>query len=474
MSYLQQAQLGLAAVETRDWDKALFNLSSALRTSPNPTWLIARSKTLLALGRHREALEDANLAWHTAYERNKRNLLVEAHYRRAVAYFRLGELANADLCCIYAMRLVKGHPAVEKEDVAKDLVDETGFWKPTAQEAFKEAQTDKINEKSQGSPLAVGQGAPAQAKEWRMASTLRIQILTAMQKLPADDPARKPTATLKPEKKAVADATARDLKGFTPLPTEAPKPATPQAAPKPVPSDAPLRLQDFQSTTTMSVSIFSKGVNKEKVQVEFLPFQVSLDPIIYPNGEEKEFKLDLWGEIDPSESKYTVTPNKVELSLRKKAAGKWAQLRGAAQPVNGSSVKPDEQQARSNSKDTQAADVTATNAPIPSTTASQHKGKSVAESTSSKAIPSYPTSSKKGPKDWDKIGGDDDEDEAQGDPNHFFKQLFKGATPDQQRAMMKSFTESNGTSLSTDWADVKDRTVETVPPEGIEAKKWGQ
>lgn len=38
--------------------------------------------------------------------------------------------------------------------------------------------------------------------------------------------------------------------------------------------------------------------------------------------------------------------------------------------------------------------------------------------------------------------------------------------------MMKSFTESNGTSLSTDWEDVKARTVETVPPEGVEEKKW--
>lgn len=38
--------------------------------------------------------------------------------------------------------------------------------------------------------------------------------------------------------------------------------------------------------------------------------------------------------------------------------------------------------------------------------------------------------------------------------------------------MMKSFTESSGTSLSTDWNAVKDHTVETVPPEGVEAKKW--
>ena len=38
--------------------------------------------------------------------------------------------------------------------------------------------------------------------------------------------------------------------------------------------------------------------------------------------------------------------------------------------------------------------------------------------------------------------------------------------------MMKSFTESNGTALSTDWDDVGRRKVETVPPEGVEPKKW--
>jgi hypothetical protein len=40
--------------------------------------------------------------------------------------------------------------------------------------------------------------------------------------------------------------------------------------------------------------------------------------------------------------------------------------------------------------------------------------------------------------------------------------------------MMKSFTESGGTSLSTDWNDVKARHVDAVPPEGLEAKKWGE
>lgn len=89
----------------------------------------------------------------------------------------------------------------------------------------------------------------------------------------------------------------------------------------------------------------------------------------------------------------------------------------------------------------------------------------------SAAKPSYPTSSRSGPKDWDKVGEDENSDDDR-DINSFFKKLYKGATPEQQRAMMKSFTESSGTSLSTNWDDVKDKRVETVPPDGVEAKKW--
>jgi BRCT domain type II-containing protein len=99
------------------------------------------------------------------------------------------------------------------------------------------------------------------------------------------------------------------------------------------------------------------------------------------------------------------------------------------------------------------------------------EAKDKAPATQESSKPAYPSSSRTGPKNWDTIGDDVDSDEEK-DVNVFFKKLFKGATPEQQRAMMKSFTESNGTSLSTDWDDVKNRTVETVPPEGVEAKKW--
>lgn len=98
------------------------------------------------------------------------------------------------------------------------------------------------------------------------------------------------------------------------------------------------------------------------------------------------------------------------------------------------------------------------------------KSEGIAKTEPSKAA-AYPTSSRSGPKNWDKLADEESDDEG-ADVNQFFKKIFKGADPEQQRAMMKSFTESNGTSLSTNWEDVKDKTVETVPPEGVVPKKW--
>ena len=88
------------------------------------------------------------------------------------------------------------------------------------------------------------------------------------------------------------------------------------------------------------------------------------------------------------------------------------------------------------------------------------------------AAPSYPTSSRKGPKNWDNIGDDDEKSDDEGDPNRFFKMLYKGADDDTKKAMMKSYQESGGTSLSTVWSDVKSKTFKPEPPEGMEAKKW--
>jgi suppressor of G2 allele of SKP1 len=100
--------------------------------------------------------------------------------------------------------------------------------------------------------------------------------------------------------------------------------------------------------------------------------------------------------------------------------------------------------------------------------------------------PVYPTSSKTGAKNWDALAASytkkpsekkatsdgeegeeedmkvDSDDEASDAVDGFFKKLYKDADPDTRRAMMKSFLESNGTALSTNWSEVGKGKVEEV------------
>lgn len=107
-----------------------------------------------------------------------------------------------------------------------------------------------------------------------------------------------------------------------------------------------------------------------------------------------------------------------------------------------------------------------------------------APSASTPSGPAYPTSSRHGTKDWDKVAssltsskskgkkkseegaGDDSDAESVnsdfgGDAvDGFFKKLYAGADPDTRRAMMKSYVESEGTSLSTNWSEVGSKKME--------------
>jgi suppressor of G2 allele of SKP1 len=57
----------------------------------------------------------------------------------------------------------------------------------------------------------------------------------------------------------------------------------------------------------------------------------------------------------------------------------------------------------------------------------------------------------------------EEEDKAEG-LDHFLQKIYKDATPEAQRAMMKSIYESQGTVLSTNWEDVGARHVDPQPP----------
>jgi suppressor of G2 allele of SKP1 len=227
-----------------------------------------------------------------------------------------------------------------------------------------------------------------------------------------------------------------------------------------------IRNEWYQSNTTVTIEIFAKGVpkdaevNVEEGSVSFLDlfFTTVITPRLYNMGPPNTVQLEVsfpiaasnstydytispfFSKVDKSKSSFRITPHKIEIVLHKSMPGlKWSSLEGTA-PIE------------------------ATTLPEPTTKIPDEVIKAQA--------PVYPTSSRKGPVDWDKaLEGEDKDDEGE-EIDGFFKKLYKDADPDTKRAMMKSYQESNGTALSTSWSDVGSKKVETVPPEGLEAKKW--
>ncbi|KAG5993851.1 hypothetical protein E4U52_001606 [Claviceps spartinae] len=477
MSHITQAERGLKALDERKWEDALNALSKALLGSTNPAWLLARSRALISLQRYEEALEDANLAFHAAYDRNRRDLLIESQYRRGVAYFRMGQYANGDCCCVYAMRLCKGHPVIEKEDPKLAHVDEEGFWTATRENARLEATEDPYNKHEP--PKSDGEGLPAvrdelpshvHVSEWRQASTMRQQCLNAMEKLPAGAEARKVTVSVKPERKDVVDLTTdkggdEEASDEEAGDGEAGKEA--QGVPAAQPPKA-LVVQDYQTNDAITVSIFSKGVNKAVLDVEFLPDRVRINPLVYPDGEQKEWTLELYSQIDPSASSFKVSPVKVELRLAKVVTGgKWPRLSKEASVNDGAEEGKQKVGWISETKSLKLASKTKKECQ------EAIRAKAAAAAVKKSSWPAYPTSSRTGPKDWDKIAAEEEPEEYYDNGvDTFFKKIYGDGNDDQKRAMMKSFTESNGTTLSTDWKDVANRTVGVSPPDGVEAKKW--
>lgn len=191
--------------------------------------------------------------------------------------------------------------------------------------------------------------------------------------------------------------------------------------------------------------------------------------------------------ISVAKSTWRVASMKLELTLVKDVPGKWPDF-GIQSSSLPESVDLDVDPGLAQWMDIPSTSTGSTTSEEPSkkdfsesshkpeeSTPSETPAASSSATTTSKAPakgPAYPTSSKSGPKDWDTIGKDDDDDEEAKDVNFFFKQLYKDSTPEQQRAMMKSYIESNGTALSTDWSQVSKGKVETSPPTGTEAKKW--
>jgi suppressor of G2 allele of SKP1 len=246
------------------------------------------------------------------------------------------------------------------------------------------------------------------------------------------------------------------------------KPDEPAAPPPPAVQQTPvdkIKHEWYQNNDFVFFTLLAKGVPKDKASVDIDEHSLSIS---FPTQTSStyDFSLDpLFAPIDAAQSTWNIMATKVEVKLKKATPGtKWKNLQGDPTVATESTE--------------------GTTSSIP-----QH----ILTSKPADLPPSYPTSSKTGPKDWDKVANDltkkpkkegekdtgdgsldDDDFEGGDDVTNFFKKLYQNADPDTRRAMIKSYQESNGTELSTDWGNVGTRKVETVPPDGMVAKKWGE
>jgi suppressor of G2 allele of SKP1 len=206
------------------------------------------------------------------------------------------------------------------------------------------------------------------------------------------------------------------------------------------------------------------------------------------NGEHYTLAIDpLFAKVDLAKTKFAVLRNGIEFKLKKAVPGKWGSLHGSAadntssvysRPVSG--ITPTVSDSKS------VSDASSLISEVPTTIVRPPSDPTPSQPTPKGPV--YPTSSKSGPKDWDKIaseslhpkkeekkkttegGAPEDEEEDSDDGgggdgvDKFFRKLYRNADEDTRRAMMKSFTESDGTALSTNWSEVKKGKVEAKPP----------
>lgn len=185
-----------------------------------------------------------------------------------------------------------------------------------------------------------------------------------------------------------------------------------------------IRRDWYQSNETVILALLIKGTRD--VTVDFGAQALSLSGTD-KDGNSFSDVIKLAMGIDSSASSYKVTANKIELRLKKAVVGsRWEALEETeSEPV-----------------------------PVPV----QHNAT----------------------KNWDLIGKEAEEEqnkdieEGGGEAalQQMFKKIYAGATDETRRAMMKSFQESNGTVLSTNWNEVGQDKVEMKPPDSMEFKKW--
>lgn len=147
--------------------------------------------------------------------------------------------------------------------------------------------------------------------------------------------------------------------------------------------------------------------------------------------------MDLAHPVLAAQSTYKVLSTKLEIKLKKQEGIRWASLEGSGEAPKASSIP--------------------------------------AAVLNPEQPPAYPSAKSK---NWDRIAVDiekelaNDKPEGEAALNDMFQKIYANADENTKRAMNKSFQESGGTVLSTNWSDIGQQKTDVKPPDGMEWKKY--
>lgn len=216
--------------------------------------------------------------------------------------------------------------------------------------------------------------------------------------------------------------------------------STEKANDQPIPAQTPAkqRYDWYQSDTHVILNILVRKAKEEDLNVILTSRMIDIT-VKVPTGNDFSAKLDLAHSIVPEKSTVKVLSSKIEIKLKKDESVRWNKLEGE--------------------------DIVPKVATIP-----------VSEDKAAEAIKNYPTSSQV-TRNWDQIAKDfdkEEEDNAKGEEalNKMFQKIYQSGDESTRRAMNKSFSESAGTVLSTNWQDIGNKKTEVKPPDGMEHKDW--
>lgn len=445
---LGKEELGKVNIQGQhpDYQRVIDLYTTAITTSPQaPSYYINRSIGYLRVKPPRltEALSDAEIGVVLAYKRNVLETILEAQLQRAKVLSRLERYGDAVQCFDWGLQKIK-EDYKPNDKYLQGMLNGSRTLRDFAQKEVDNSKGDvsKVQVTVKEVP---GTDADDLGKGLRGKSITSANGHTTAREIPVskgDQAEKKPEGMQTPADK--------------------------------------IRHEWFQNQQNVTINLLAKGIPQDKATVDIQPYSLTIS---FPlsTGSDFDFSLDpLYAEIDPKASTYKITSSKVECTLKKVIAGlKWR---------SSESTGPSSSAQDGTSTATVEAVKRANLSPLVNATASV-----------------YPTSSRTGPKNWDKLADDltkrpakkaessaaatDDsakakseavdaedwiDDEGGDQATSFFKKLFQNADPDTRRAMMKSYQESNGTALSTNWDEVGKKKMETSPPDGMVAKKWGE